>query len=107
VPNAASTQPSRAAHGRVDNVGVGDLWYFPKGIPHSIQGLGPDGCEFLLVFDDGSFSEETEFPNNSTLFLMCPLISYRDKPVVVLSRRVAPVPEQVDLTGDKSAPQTV
>src|SRR5579864_4133985 len=35
----------------------GDLWYFPTGIPHSIQGLGPDGAEFLLVFDDGGFSE--------------------------------------------------
>jgi oxalate decarboxylase len=34
-----------------------DLWFFPSGIPHSIQGLGPDGCEFLLVFDDGKFSE--------------------------------------------------
>src|SRR5438093_4103094 len=34
-----------------------DLWYFPSGIPHSIQGLGPDGCEFMLVFDDGNFSE--------------------------------------------------
>jgi len=34
-----------------------DLWYFPTGIPHSIQGLGPDGCEFMLVFDDGNFSE--------------------------------------------------
>jgi oxalate decarboxylase len=34
-----------------------DLWFFPSGIPHSIQGLNPDGCEFLLVFDDGEFSE--------------------------------------------------
>src|SRR5436190_8872698 len=34
-----------------------DLWYFPSGIPHSIQGLGPDGAEFMLVFDDGDFSE--------------------------------------------------
>lgn len=34
-----------------------DLWYFPSGIPHSIQGLEPDGTEFLLVFDDGNFSE--------------------------------------------------
>jgi oxalate decarboxylase len=40
----------------IDDVGVGDLWNFPTGIPHSIQGL-EDGCEFLLVFDDGSFSE--------------------------------------------------
>jgi oxalate decarboxylase len=41
----------------VADVTEGDLWYFPTGIPHSIQGLGPDGCEFLLVFDDGNFSE--------------------------------------------------
>ncbi len=33
-----------------------DLWYFPSGIPHSIQGLDPDGTEFMLVFDDGNFS---------------------------------------------------
>jgi oxalate decarboxylase len=44
-----------------DDVGVGDLWYFPGGIPHSIQGLGPDGCEFLLVFDDGDFDEDDTF----------------------------------------------
>lgn len=34
-----------------------DLWFFPPGQPHSIQGLSPDGTEFLLVFDDGEFSE--------------------------------------------------
>jgi oxalate decarboxylase len=51
------------AQGRnfVDDVGVGDLWYFPSGIPHSIQGLGPDGCEFLLVFDGGDFDEDDTF----------------------------------------------
>jgi oxalate decarboxylase len=44
----------------VDDVGEGDLWYFPAGIPHSIQGL-EEGCEFLLVFDDGGFSEDATF----------------------------------------------
>ena len=44
----------------VDDVGGGDLWFFPAGIPHSIQGL-EDGCEFLLVFDDGGFSEDATF----------------------------------------------
>jgi oxalate decarboxylase len=43
--------------GFVSDVTEGDLWYFPPGIPHSIQGLNPDGAEFLLVFDDGNFSE--------------------------------------------------
>src|SRR6266702_66688 len=41
----------------VADVKKNDLWYFPSGIPHSIQGLEPDGAEFMLVFDDGDFSE--------------------------------------------------
>jgi oxalate decarboxylase len=41
----------------VADVKENDLWYFPTGIPHSIQGLNPDGAEFILVFDDGNFSE--------------------------------------------------
>jgi oxalate decarboxylase len=44
----------------IDDVGVGDLWNFPAGIPHSIHGL-EEGCEFLLVFDDGNFSENETF----------------------------------------------
>ncbi|MFG1262127.1 MULTISPECIES: cupin domain-containing protein [Xanthobacter] len=43
----------------VDDVGEGDLWLFPAGAPHSIQALGDDGCEFLLVFNQGDFSEES------------------------------------------------
>src|ERR1700688_2447514 len=45
----------------IGDVGKGDLWYFPAGFPHSIQGLEPDGCEFILVFDEGSFSEDNTF----------------------------------------------
>ena len=44
----------------IDDVVAGDLWNFPAGIPHSIQGL-EEGCEFLLVFDDGHFSENETF----------------------------------------------
>ena len=46
----------------VDDLGVGDVWLIPAGIPHAIQALA-DGTEFLLVFDDGNFSE------NETLLL--------------------------------------
>ncbi|HYZ20759.1 MAG TPA: cupin domain-containing protein [Rhodopila sp.] len=41
----------------VQDVKQGDLWYFPAGFPHSLQGLGPDGCEFVIAFDDGRESE--------------------------------------------------
>src|ERR1700744_969709 len=45
----------------IDDVSEGYLWFFPAGFPHSIQGLGPDGCQFLLVFDEGAFSEFETF----------------------------------------------
>ncbi|KAJ4418484.1 hypothetical protein N0V82_005564 [Gnomoniopsis sp. IMI 355080] len=44
----------------VDDVCAGDVWYFPSGVPHSIQAFD-EGVEFLLVFDDGSFSEDETF----------------------------------------------
>jgi oxalate decarboxylase len=45
----------------IGDVGEGDLWIFPAGFPHSIQGLDPDGTEFLLVFNQGDFSEDGTF----------------------------------------------
>ncbi|HVX64559.1 MAG TPA: cupin domain-containing protein [Pirellulales bacterium] len=40
-----------------NDFGPGDVWYFPRGHGHSIQGLGPGTCHFVLVFDNGYFSE--------------------------------------------------
>ncbi|KAI5360359.1 putative rmlC-like cupin domain superfamily, rmlC-like jelly roll protein [Septoria linicola] len=37
-----------------DVLGVGDVWYFPKGAAHTIHGLS-DEAEYLLVFDEGDF----------------------------------------------------
>ncbi|WP_066041368.1 cupin domain-containing protein [Herbiconiux solani] len=51
------TTLSREGRPSVDDVHEGDLWYFPPGLPHSLQGLGPDGAEFVLAFDDGAQSE--------------------------------------------------
>jgi oxalate decarboxylase len=42
---------------QVADVKEGDLWYFPAGLPHSLQGLDPDGAEFVLAFDNGQASE--------------------------------------------------
>ncbi|KAJ5581119.1 hypothetical protein N7450_007420 [Penicillium hetheringtonii] len=44
----------------VDDLVAGDVWFFPPGVPHSIQALD-DGVEFLLVFDDGDFNEDNTF----------------------------------------------
>lgn len=58
--HARLTAIDQDGHNFIDDVSVGDLWYFPAGFPHSIQGLA-EGCEFLLVFDDGNFSENSTF----------------------------------------------
>ncbi|KAI4283730.1 MAG: hypothetical protein L6R38_001987 [Xanthoria sp. 2 TBL-2021] len=39
---------------QVDDLQVGDIWYFPKGQAHTLQGLDSEN-EFLLAFDDGNF----------------------------------------------------
>lgn len=44
-----------------DDFGPGDVWYFPRGYGHSIQGLGPGECHFILSFDNGYFSEDHTF----------------------------------------------
>ncbi|OQO06057.1 hypothetical protein B0A48_08645 [Cryoendolithus antarcticus] len=41
----------------VDDLQAGDVWFFPAGIPHSIQ-ASEAGVEFLLVFESGDFSED-------------------------------------------------
>jgi oxalate decarboxylase len=41
----------------VEDIGEGGLWYFPSGLPHSLQGIGEDGAEFILAFDSGRQTE--------------------------------------------------
>ncbi len=35
----------------------GDVWYFPRGHGHMLQCLGTKPCHFILIFDNGYFSE--------------------------------------------------
>jgi oxalate decarboxylase len=53
----------------IDTFGPGDVWYFPRGFGHSIQGLGPEECHFILIFDNGDFSEDHTF--SITDFIAC------------------------------------
>jgi oxalate decarboxylase family bicupin protein len=67
----------------IDDLKEGDLWYFPSGHPHSLQGLSPNGTEFLLIFDDGNFSEESTF-------LLTDWIAHTPKAVLAENFRVRP-----------------
>src|SRR5713101_7841519 len=39
----------------------GDVWYFPRGHGHAVQNRGREEAHFILVFDDGGFSEYRTF----------------------------------------------
>lgn len=65
----------------IDDVTAGDVWFFPAGVPHSIQ-AAENGCEFLLVFNDGAFSEENTF-------LLTELIDRTPKSVVAKNFRTS------------------
>ena len=67
----------------IDDLEKGDLWYFPSGHPHSLQGLSPNGTEFLLIFDDGSFSEDSTF-------LLTDWLAHTPKSVVAENFRLPP-----------------
>jgi oxalate decarboxylase len=46
-----------AGHSEIVDFDAGDVWYFPRGHGHSIQSIGREDCLFVLVFDNGYFSE--------------------------------------------------
>ena len=55
--NCRVTTIDPEGHCEIVDFGEGDVWYFPRGHGHSIQGIGPGNCEFILIFDNGYFSE--------------------------------------------------
>jgi oxalate decarboxylase len=44
-------------HAETNDFEPGDVWYFPRGHGHMLQCLGNEPCHFVLIFDNGYFSE--------------------------------------------------
>jgi oxalate decarboxylase len=40
-----------------NDFGPGDVWLFPRGHGHMLECLGNEPCHFILIFDNGYFSE--------------------------------------------------
>ncbi|KLT64697.1 cupin domain-containing protein [Pedobacter sp. BMA] len=45
----------------IDNFEPGDVWYFPRGYGHALEATGNTECHFILIFDNGNFSEDHTF----------------------------------------------
>ena len=46
-----------AGRSETSDFGPGDVWYFPRGHGHQLETLGSEPCHFILIFDNGYFSE--------------------------------------------------
>src|SRR5262245_16036258 len=45
------------AYVETNDFAPGDVWYFPRGHGHMLECLGDEPCHFVLIFDNGYFSE--------------------------------------------------
>ncbi|KAL9622812.1 MAG: hypothetical protein Q9160_002931 [Pyrenula sp. 1 TL-2023] len=68
---------------QVDTLQTGDIWYFPKGQAHTIQGLA-DQNEYLLAFDDGNFDA------TGTTFMVDDWIAHTPKSILAKNFGVDP-----------------
>ncbi|KPM44423.1 Oxalate decarboxylase OxdC [Neonectria ditissima] len=68
---------------QVETLNYGDIWYFPKGAAHSVQGLDEEN-EFLLVFD------EADFDKTGTTFMVDDWINHTPKDILAKNFGVDP-----------------
>jgi oxalate decarboxylase len=52
-----TTVVDASGRSEINDFEPGDVWYFPRGFPHSLACLGDKPCQFILIFDNGYFSE--------------------------------------------------
>jgi oxalate decarboxylase len=55
--NVRTTVIDPAGRSETNDFGPGDVWYFPRGHAHMLECLGKAPCHFILIFDNGYFSE--------------------------------------------------
>jgi len=55
--NVRTTVIDPAGNAETNEFEPGDVWYFPRGHGHMLEALGDRPCHFILIFDNGYFSE--------------------------------------------------
>ena len=89
----------------ISDFGVGDIWYFPRGHGHALQGLGPGECHFILGFDNGHFSEFGTFSVTDWISTAPPNVVART--LGVPESVVARFPRKEVYIGPGKVPETV
>ncbi|MFZ5782535.1 MAG: cupin domain-containing protein [Pseudomonadota bacterium] len=102
---------------QIADVDAGGIWYFPRGWGHSIEGLGPNGTKFILVFNNGEFTEQSTFSitdwiSNTPMSMLKEYLGWTDEQIerlpkkqVYISRAAPATPPIADARPrDSSAP---
>ena len=97
----------------------GDVWYFPRGYGHMLECLGDEPCHFVLIFDNGYFSEFGTFSISYWIAQTPPALlaknfglpkstfdGFPQKEVYFAQGAVPPEKAAAPLAGPKSPPQT-
>jgi oxalate decarboxylase len=108
-----------AGNSETNEFGPGDLWYFPRGHGHVIETLGDKPCHFLLVFDNGYFSEFGTFSISDWISLVdkntlaknfgvpaSTFDNFPKKEVYFAKGQTPPMPAPMPLQGWKTPPLT-
>jgi len=61
--NARVTAVNLHGQSYVGDLKAGDIWFIPSGIPHALQGLGPDGFLFIQIFNGVTSGDNYEIPD--------------------------------------------
>jgi oxalate decarboxylase len=62
-----TTVLSPGGYSETNDFEPGDVWYFPRGHGHMLECLGTEPCHFVLIFDNGYFSEFGTFSSTDWL----------------------------------------
>ncbi|WP_316740614.1 cupin domain-containing protein [Pedobacter antarcticus] len=76
----------------VDLFSPGDVWYFPRGYGHVLQCIGNEQCHFILIFDNGDFSEDHTFSITDFISSVPPEIAAQTLGITV--EEVAQLPQK-------------
>lgn len=97
----------------------GDVWYFPRGHAHVLECLGDKPCHFILIFDNGYFSEFGTFSITDWMGHASPRLlaknfglpeeafaKFPKKEVYFAKGAIPPEPAALPLQGSKLPPET-
>jgi oxalate decarboxylase len=103
----------------INDFGPGDVWLFPRGHAHMLECLGNQPCHFILIFDNGYFSEFgtfsiTDWMGHTPKALLAKNFGlpesafdgFPTKEVYFARGPVPPASQSIPLQGRKLPPQT-